>query len=112
MSTKRENSIDATSAKEEKLKKQYGAVTKLTFKLRDKELIAYLKEPDLITLDATMSTINGAPLSSAIGMFKSCFVDGDKELLTECESNAGLAIAISKQIQLIIPNVLVSSIIL
>lgn len=89
---------------EAKLKKEYGDITKIQFAVKKKLLTAYLREPSLAELDATVSSIGSAPISSSVGMFRTCFVGGDDELL-QMASSTGVAIAIHREIQKIIPNV-------
>lgn len=92
--------------KEQSLKKKYGNITKMTFKVEDdKILTAYIRQPNLTELDATLASLQSSPISSSVGLFNTCFVDGDKELMELSNTNSGLAIAINKQIQSIIPNV-------
>lgn len=104
-------SQESVSAIEAKLKKQYGEVTKIQFTVKDKVLTAYLRQPSLAELDATLSSLASAPISSSVGMFRTCFVGGDDELL-EMASSTGIAIAINKEIQRIIPNVFSTSTVL
>lgn len=89
---------------EAKLKKDYGDITKIQFTVKRKRLTAYLREPSLVELDATLSSLSSAPISSSVGLFRSCFVGGDDELL-QMASSTGVAIAIHREIQKIIPNV-------
>src|SRR5260221_8672273 len=87
------------------LKKTHGDLVRIKFKVNGQSLSAVLRQPTLAELDATISSLPIAPISSSVGLFKTCFLDGDKELLDICETNSGLAIAINKEIQKIIPNV-------
>lgn len=99
-----------TNELEAKLKKQYGSVTKITITTDDKkELTAYLREPSLSELDATLSGLNAAPISSSIGLFRTVHVGGDKELLSLVDK-AGYAIGVHKEIQKIIPNYATASV--
>lgn len=94
---------------ESKLKKQHGEIVRIEFAVDKKKLTAYLRQPSLFELDATISSLSSAPISSSVGMFRTCFVGGDTELLDLCSKNVGLSIAINKEIQRIIPNVLSES---
>lgn len=89
---------------EQKLKKQYGTVHKITFVVEGKQSVAYLREPELAELDATLSSLQTAPISSSVGLFRNTFVGGDQELL-DLAGKTGYAIAINKEIQSIIPLV-------
>lgn len=93
---------------EAKLKKEHGEITKIEFKVKDKVLTAYLRQPTLAELDATISGLATAPISSSVGMFRTVFVAGDDELI-EMASQTGIAIAINKEIQKIIPLVMTTS---
>ncbi|HTF18155.1 MAG TPA: hypothetical protein VK658_08795 [Chryseolinea sp.] len=93
---------------EEKLKKQFGDITKIVFTVKKEILVAYLREPNLAELDATLSTLQSAPVSSSVGMFRTCFVGGDDELL-ELAGKIGFSIAINREIQKIIPNISATS---
>jgi hypothetical protein len=93
---------------EAKLKKQYGEITKIQFNVKGKTLTAYLRQPSLAELDATISTLSTAPISSSVGMFRTCFIGGDDELL-DMASQTGIAIAINREIQKVIPLVLTTS---
>lgn len=99
---------DSASTIEARLKKHHGEITKIQFAVKDKTLTAYLRQPTLAELDATISTLSVAPISSSVGMFRTCFVGGDDELL-EMASQTGIAIAINKEIQAIIPLVSTTS---
>lgn len=90
---------------EEKLKKQYGSVTKMKFKVDGRELVSYHREPTLAELDATIASLSSAPISASVGMFRTTFVAGEDDLL-KLADKAGLAIAINKEIQKILPIVL------
>jgi len=104
-STEVENNQVAVEAK---LKKQHGEITKIQFTVKDKKLTAYLRQPTLAELDATLSSLAVSPISSSVGMFRTCFVGGDDELL-DLAGQTGIAIAINREIQGIIPNVLSTS---
>ena len=93
---------------ESKLKKEHGEITKIQFAVKDKTLTAYLRQPSLAELDATISTLSTAPISSSVGLFRTVFVGGDDELL-DMASQTGIAIAINKEIQRIIPLVMTAS---
>jgi hypothetical protein len=93
---------------EAKLKKEHGEITKIQFTVKDKVLTAYLRQPSLAELDATISSLASAPISASVGLFRSVFVGGDDELI-DMASNTGVAIAINKEIQKIIPNVFSTS---
>jgi hypothetical protein len=109
--SKNETSITTdVEAKEAGLKKKYDSIIKMSFKVKDKTLVAYVRNPDLSELDATISTLQTSPISSSVGLFVNCFVDGDQELLQLAKVNSGLAIAIHKEIQTIIPVVVGESI--
>lgn len=104
-STEGENSHVGIEAK---LKKQHGEITKIQFTVKDKKLTAYLRQPTLAELDATLSSLATSPISSSVGMFRTCFVGGDDELL-DLAGQTGVAIAINREIQGIIPLVLTTS---
>src|SRR5687767_8578569 len=87
---------------EAKLKKQYGEIAKIQFTVKGKTLTAYLRQPTLAELDTTISSLGSAPISSSVGMFRTCFVGGDDELL-DLAGQTGVAIAINREIQGIIP---------
>lgn len=93
---------------EAKLKKQHGEITKIQFTVKEKKLTAYLRQPTLAELDATLSSLATSPISSSVGMFRTCFVGGDDELL-DLAGQTGIAIAINREIQGIIPFVSATS---
>lgn len=93
---------------EAKLKKQHGEITKIQFTVKEKTLTAYLRQPTLAELDGTINSLGVAPLSSSVGLFRTTFVGGDDELL-ELASSTGVAVAINREIQKIIPNVSTTS---
>ncbi|MEJ1242113.1 hypothetical protein WBG78_28455 [Chryseolinea sp. T2] len=100
----KDESKEITDSTEAKLKKIHGDVTKITIKGKDKkQYVAYLREPSLAELDATLQHLSSAPVSASVGLFRSIHVGGDAELLNLVEK-AGYALAIHKEIQKTIPN--------
>lgn len=113
MSTKKNtNEISETESKEAKLKSKYPGIVKMTFTVNERTLTAYVRNPTLMELDSTISSLQTRPISSSVGLFIQCFVDGDQELVELAKSNSGLAIAINSEIQKIIPLVSSQSIVI
>lgn len=96
---------------ESSLKKKYGEITKIEFLIKEKPMVAYLRQPSLAELDGTLTSLQTAPISTAVGLFRTLFVEGDKELIDLAE-DTGIAIAISNQVQKTIPNVFSQSTVL
>lgn len=86
--TGKEKHIEKPTAADIKLwKDKYGSILK--YQSTDGK-VAYFREPDISTLDASAAIASTSPVKSNQVILKACFIGGDEAVITERKYLMGL----------------------